>query len=196
MSSCSTVKLGAPAVCLSWIVPATLAFQILDFERILWWRIFGIWANMRRHLTPQLNLWLRHCAFRSIVPSSLAFRPSYTVVILTRSNTVLFWLCTICGSCACILVLRSLLLSMRVVTSFVWTCCFGVMHILAWSNTVLFKPCPVFVMFSNAHRDLVHLNLLLWRCAYHGLVKYCVVWTFCSKWLVVLPCAVDKNIIS
>ena len=75
-----------------------------------------------------------------------------------------------------------------------------------WLNTVLFVPSQIFVVFANVRRHLVpQLNLVLRHCARHGFcactlvlqsfVKHCVVLTFYHlKWLVALPCAVDKSI--
>ena len=67
---------------------------------------------------------------------------------------------------------------------------------MPWSNTVLFGPFEISVVFANARRHLVHVNLLLRCCAYHGLAEHFIVLTVCSKWLVILPCVVDKDILS
>ena len=153
LSPRSAVELGALALSLLWNCAGKLGLSIFGLWHILWWQIFGVCANARCHLVPQLNLWLWRCTVYSIVPSSLPFRASSTLVIVTWSNTVLFWLGTICGFCICTSVLQSLwCLLMRVVTSFIWTCCFGIVHliiafytlvIVTQSNTVLFWPCTI-----------------------------------------------------
>ena len=160
--------------------------------------IFGLWAY-----TLMMNLWCSsQCAlssrsaveldasawcFHSVVPLILAFKPSYILVIVTRSNTVLCWPCTIFWFWACTSVLQSLSrLPTRVVTLFNRTCCFGVVLLCLGEHFVV-RTLTNLWHFSQCASSPRSCELAASALCFHASVEHRVVRAFCNDLLVILP---------